>query len=166
MKLKIMKYVAILLLIVGNVSCQMMDTSEEVIEPIIPGDGVIAFFEEHLPPYSGAESDCFFVDIDHQKSICVLINSVEEFRNNFSCSSTMLPEIDFKSHTLIIGQYYPIRESSYKVINQELVVKSKEIELNLYVTSPEYTFATQTRLYYWGIYPKLRNKPINVNIIY
>jgi hypothetical protein len=161
---KIIKYMVLFLAMV--ISVAGCDNSEEVIKQISPDNDVIAFFEEHLPPYSGAESDCFFVDIDHQKSICVLINSVEEFRNNFSCSSTMLTEIDFKSHTLVIGQYYPIRESSCKVINQELVVKSKEIELNLYVTNPESSFPAETRMYYWGIYPKLRNKPINVNIIY
>ena len=162
---KIIKYIVFFLAMV--ISVAGCDNSEEVIKQISPNNDVIVFFEEHLSPYSGgAESDCFFVDIDRQKSICVLINSVEEFRNNFSGSSTMLPEIDFKSHTLIIGQYCGMPGSGYYVADQNLILESKKLELNLYVKFPEYTFAVETRMYYWGIYPKLRNKPINVNIIY
>ena len=61
---KILKFSVILLLMAGSFSsCERMNTSEEVFEPIVPDDNVIAFFEEHLPPCTGMASDCFFVDV-------------------------------------------------------------------------------------------------------
>ena len=166
MKTKIFQITAIVLIMAGSFSCATMNTSEEVIEPIIPDDDIIAFFEEHLPPYSGMTSDCFFVDIDKKENRCVMINSDEEFRKNFSCSSNNLtPVIDFKSYTLIIGQYYYMPGSGYIVVNQSLIVKSEKMELNLHVKVPESSFAVLSHLYYWGIYPKIQNKPVRVIIV-
>ena len=136
------------------------------IEPIIPEDDVIAFFDEHLPPYSGMTSDCFFVDIDEKENRCLMINSVEEFRKNFSCSSDMLPEIDFKSYTLIMGQYYFMPGTSYSVAKQNLIVESNKMELNLYVKVPEGSYCVLSNMYYCGIYPKIRNKSISVNVLF
>ena len=164
--INILKNAAVVLLITGNVSCQMIVNSEEVIEPIVPDDVVTVFFEEHLPPYSGMTSDCFFVDIDKKENRCLIINSDEDFRKNFSCSSNILPVIDFKSYTLIIGQYYSLPGTAYSIVEQKLIIESKKMDLNLFVRAPEGSYAVLSNLYYWGIYPKTNNKSISVNINY
>jgi len=172
MKVKIFKYAVIVLLFaVGIFSCSAsvepsFNGDENVIGSIIPNDDVTAFFEEHLPPYSGMESDCFFVDIDKKENRYVMINSVGEFKKNFSCSDDMLPVIDFASYTIIIGQCYYMGGTAYRVEEQNLTVESKKVKLNLFVRAPEASLAALTNLYYWGIYPKIKNKSISVNILF
>ena len=172
MKITILKITAMLQLLVlvfVAASCSNDNMSEnitEVIEPIVPNDDVIAFFEEHLPSYSGMISDCFFVDIDKKENRCVMINNDKEFRKNFSCSFDMLPVIDFKSHTLIIGQYYSTPGTFYSVVEQNLIIESNKMKLTLFVSVPEGSYTVLSHLYYWGIYPKIINKSISVNINY
>ena len=162
----------VILMLVGNFSCQMMNPPEGIFEPVPADDEVIAFFEEHLPGFSGTtRSECFFVGEkdkpwSEDKWIeCILINSMYEFKNNFSCSSDMLPAIDFKSYTLIVGMY-PMQSSGCSVDEQTITIGAKKIELNLKVKRPEYALAVICPLYYWGIYPKFQNKSISVNIKY
>ena len=162
------KYVAILLLLTRSFSCQNMDTQKEVIEPLVPDDEVIAFFEEHLPTFACATSDCFFVDIDKIDNVCLKINSVDEFRKISSCSSTILPVIDFNCYTLIIGQYYATPSSGYSIVGQNLIIEAKKMELNLIVEIMEngWGLSLLCNLYYWGIYPKINNEHIIVNVKY
>jgi len=132
----------LLILAVYFAGCEKGDknnkkTQEFQVEPIVPNDEVIAFFEKHLPTFSGIYSDCFLVDIDKKESACFIINSVEEFGNIFSCSSVTLPAIDFDSYTLIVGRYDYAPGTVYNVVGQNLIVESKKMELNLNVIIPE-----------------------------
>ena len=162
------------LLLAGNHSCQTMNTSsEEVIEPVLPDDVVNVFFEKQLPAFSGFRSECFFVgdkykpnfegDRSENLSHTVVINNRDEFKKSIYCSTIELPAIDFSSYTLIIGQYQ-MSGSGYRVAEQKIIVGPKRIELNIRVEVPEYSFAVICPVYYWGIYPKVKNKPISVNI--
>jgi hypothetical protein len=161
----LLKNLTFFLMMVGSFySCETKNIfSQQVFEPILPNEQIITFFEEHLPDFSGLRSVCFFVDDKENK--CVVINSMDEFRKNFSCSAIKLPAIDFNSYTLIIGQHQ-MAGSGYSVAEQSMIVTQKEIELNLKVDVPEDSFAVICPAYYWGIYPKVKNSPISVNINY
>ena len=172
MRTNTLKLIVIVLMLAGNFSCQTMNISEGIIEPVPADYEVIAFFEEQLPAFSGTRrSECFFIDeIDKPYSEGkwtkhVLINSMDEFKKYFSCSSDLLPAIDFRFYTLIIGQQQ-MGGSGYSVDEQNIIVESKKIELNITVKCPEGSFAVICPLYYWGIYPKFQNKSISVNIIF
>ncbi len=123
---------------------------------------VSAFFEEHLPPVSGIKSDCFFVGEDGDK--CLMIDSGEELKKILH-SPIELPNIDFGDHTLIIGQQV-VPTTSFSIMSQNIDVGSEAITLNLTVKTPEAYYAALSHLYYWGLYPKLDNNAIDVNVIY
>ena len=144
-----------------------------VINPVKPSDEVIAFFEEHLPPlYSGTEApggSFFFLDLGKFESICLMINSVEEFRDIASCPFDNLPAIDFESYTLIIGQQLVGNPVCYRITEQNIINEPKKIGLNIAFKNPDpecWALGISVSLRYWGIYPKLQIKPINVNVTY
>ena len=159
------KFIPIMLALAGSFSCQTIDTKidtkTDTIYPKVSDKNISVFFEEHLPIFSGSRSECFFVDNNENR--CIMINSVDEFRKIFSCSKDLLPTIDFKSYTLIIGQYQ-MPGTAYSVDEQSIIVESNKIELNINVQCPEGSLGVICPLYYWGIYPKIQNKPIIVNI--
>jgi len=139
--------------------------TEGTLDPVFPGDDVAVFFEEHLPNFSGVRSDCFFVD--DGTNACILINSVEEFSRLSSCVSTLLPTIDFEFYTLVIGQHQ-MSGTGFFVIDQNLIVESENIKLNINIQRPESSYTVICPLYFWGVYPKFqtKNKSIDVNLIF
>jgi len=145
-------------------SCQQtMNISEKIIDPITPSNDVIVFFEKYLPMQSFPSTECFFFNKEDNEDKCIIINNVDEFKKNFSCSSTKFPDIDFESNTLIIGQHRVSNICDY-TIKQEIVLKSDKAILNLNWSCPNGAYASFGTLYYWGIYPKFQVKTISVNI--
>ena len=157
---------AVILLFLGI--CSSCTDSEnnvgEIINPVLPNDDLMAFFEKHLPHVSsGYSSDCFFTDTRENKYI--VINSMDELRKNISDVAIETPVIDFKSYTLIIGQY-EVPSSSYYVIKHDIAVGTKKYDLNVLAFKPESSYAVVSALYYWGLYSKFPQKSINVNITF
>ena len=158
------KIITFMLICVIITTCKEREEEGEgiIIEHIIPNEEVTAFFEEYLPSSIHVFQECsFFAINDKSGDKCVMINSVDEFRKSFSCSSTTLPAIDFESYTLIIGHYTVMCICDY-VIEQEIVVKSKKVILNLIWHCPDGAYASSGMMCYWGIYPKISNKNIIV----
>ena len=152
--------------IITCISCANteMGKSEEVIIPVIPDDGVIAFFEEYLPrPQPSISLECFFFNKEDMEDKCVIINNVDGFKKAFSCSSDMLPVIDFDSHTLIIGQHR-VNSICHYVIEQNIIVESQKLTLNIDMSCPNGYYTAFGTLYYWGIYPKIQDKSVSVKI--
>ncbi|MDR2894384.1 MAG: hypothetical protein LBU97_02850 [Alistipes sp.] len=133
---------------------------EGEILPLPTSEEVTAWFEKYLPPVSGVESEIFFVDDDEGK--CLMINSIEELKAIMR-TSVELPAIDFKNNTLIIGQQV-VPTTSFSVLRQNLDVGSKKITLDLTAKVPEASYQGFSCLYYWGIYQKLIDAPIEVNV--
>ena len=131
-----------------------------LIEPIFPDKDVNDFFETHLPSVSGFRSDCFSFP---KKNACLMINNVEELKKIIDDDSIEVPVIDFKSYTLVIGQYL-VPTTSYYVIEQHIAVATEKYALHLLVHKPESAYAAFTEVYYWGLYLKLSPKPIDLNI--
>ena len=111
---KLFLIVPLLLSIIGVASCETevasCETGGDNLNPIIPDDAVIAFFQEYLPSTYSYPSGCYFFDSDDIEVKCVMINSADEFEKSFSCSPDILPAIDFKSNTLIIGHFQTANE--------------------------------------------------------
>jgi hypothetical protein len=130
------------------------------IEPVFPDNNVIAFFEKHLPSISGLRSDCFILP----ENTCLMINNLEELRRRIiNDNSIEVPVIDFKSYTLVVGQYV-VPTTGYYVIEQHIAVGTEKHVLHIVVHKPEAAFAAISELYFWGLYPKLSTKPIDLNI--
>jgi hypothetical protein len=123
---------------------------------------VTAFFEKYLPPTSGIYSEVFFVDEKENK--CLLINSIDEL-NKIMSTPVELPTIDFGGYTLIIGQQ-TMPTTSFYVKKQTIDISSKQATLNRTVKIPESSCQAFSRLYHWGLYPKLSKNSIGVNVIH
>jgi len=160
MKRYIIKLTTILLFLTVFSSCKKIE-----LEPIFPSDNIIAFFEEYFPPPASGfyQPGCFLIVDGERENKCIAINSMDEFRKNFCCLPTLLPYIDFKSYTLIIGKHEMVA-SNFKVIEQNIIVWSNKIVLNLRTQVPTSFYPSTCMLYYWGIYSKLDNKPIIVKV--
>jgi hypothetical protein len=142
------------------------------IEPIISTDKagevgeadkeLIAFFEKYLPPnFSLYDSEYFFVEDEDNR--CLMINSMDELKA-IMYSPIELPDIDFDKYTLVMGQYIA-PGTAYRIIEQSITVNPEEIILNLSIEEPDGTYAVLSPLYYWGLYPKIPQKTITVNLI-
>ena len=144
-----------------------MEPGGKSYNPIIPNEDVIVFFQEYLPVSDTNWSGCNFFDNGDKQDKCIIINSVDEFQKSFSCSPDMLPAIDFKSNTLIIGHFNVSHGGGY-ITEQEIIVNSGKAVLDISYGFPRDRIFTAaiTALYYWGIYPKIENKNISMNIIY
>lgn len=56
--------------------------------------------------------------------------------------------------------------SCYCVAHQEIVVSSRALELNVVAqTLSEGVWPAFSTMYYWGVYPKLPNKIVDVNVL-
>lgn len=122
---------------------------------------VLSFFHESLPD-NMVRSSVFFVD---SKSDEVhLVNSQKELKSLYS-GNQELPAIDFNHLTLVIGQCQ-MSEGGYLVKQQFVENRGGIITLNLHVyQSLDFAPQVLTQLYYWGLYPKISNKTITVDII-
>ena len=156
---KLFLLIPFLFLIIGMVGCE----EKEQIKTILPETNlsvqIISFFESTLP--TTGESNCFF--LSENSDIYYLINSKEEFKAIYSCDNE-LPDIDFALYSIILGQKR-MPNSYYSVVEQN-IKETDILELNIFVQLPsDGVWPAFSNMYYWGIYPKLPNKKINVNII-
>jgi hypothetical protein len=158
MKKKLLKISMLMYCLCILVTCDDVE-SKKTISPLVVDEQIIDFFDVALPTVT--KSNCFFVSTEND--ICYIINSMEDFQAIYSCDDK-LPEIDFTLYSLVLGQQ-KMPNSFYSVIEQN-IDETKGLELNLYVQLPSGGhWPSFSQLYYWGIYPKLPNKKISVNIM-
>ena len=92
-----------------------------------------------------------------------VINSMEEFAD-FYIGEKELPEIDFSSYTLIVGHVLT-SDTGHELDKIVLKEMNESLTLNVYIRKLDSGFAVITPIPYWGLYPKLPNKPIIANVI-
>jgi hypothetical protein len=156
MKTIVLKFAAILLIMLGLIACEK--GNEKIISPInISNERLIDFFDMILP--TATESGCLFSTTN--SDTCYVINSIDEFLSIYSCDD--LPEIDFTSYSLVIGQKR--MPNSYYTVIEQYIVETESLRLNIVVKLPENHWPSFSKLYYWGVYPKLSQKNVSVNII-
>lgn len=147
---------AVFFLCVSFVRCG--DENEK--KTILPIDNldksIVDFFGSALPVI---KSDCFFSSVDGD--VCCIVNSKEELQAIYSCEKE-LPEINFSLYTLVIGQKK--MPNSYYSITEQSIDETDVLTLNLHVQLPDEHWPAFSQMYYWGIYPKLYKKKIDVNV--
>ncbi len=128
------------------------------------GEELNVFFERYLPPISGGSSSfrCFFTEYSGVNLL--IINSFDELRAHM-LASIEPPAIDFDKYTLIIGRTMVTAPGCY-VADQNIIVDSENLKLNLIVEQPEIWDAITALQFHWGLYPKLPEMPIEVNVTY
>ncbi len=127
-------------------------------------DDVSAFFEKYLPVsnYSRPPVEFSFGDNAGQ-TVCLMINSTDEFEA-VAPPSAELPTINFEKYTLIIG-CHEMGDPGYRLEQQSADVESDVMKLNLtYRPLEGGSPGIIVTFYYWGLYPKLPQKPITVNV--
>ncbi len=129
-------------------------------------DEVSVFFEEYLPRTNRSllsPVEFNFGDVAPLDPVCLVVNSIDEFET-IAPLSAELPEIDFKNHTLIVGQH-PMGDPGHRLVDQGIVTEPDVMILNLiYERLGGGTPAIETTFYYWALYPKLPQKQITVKI--
>ena len=167
MKSNVLILKAVLLLLGGNlVACDDSKEPEVVgTPPVAASEEVTAFFTTHLPEssYNCSEVKFNFSEIDFGETECFLINSTEEFEA-VAPPAVELPVIDFVKYTLIIGQHW-MGDPGYTFEKQAVDSDSDKMILNLvYKRLGGAHPASMTNFYFWGLYAKLPEKTINVDI--
>ena len=147
-----------LFLIMGMVGCEENEQINTILPKTDLSEKTLSFFESALP--ITGESNCFFVSED--SDIYYLINSKEELKAIYSCEKE-LPEIDFTLYSIILGQKR--MPNSYYSVVEQYIRETEVLALNIFVKLPANGhWPAFSNMYYWGIYPKLPNKKININI--
>jgi len=146
-----------------NVSNRVIET--KITLPIIVTDQrIIDFFKEcGFRGISGNLTSCFFTTLGVNEDICLMINTMEEFRDAYEGTGD-LPEIDFDNYTLIIGANWAARTGVY-ISNPKFIESCTLTFYAEFRRLDDGHFPTMCHLYHWGIYPKLSNKPFYVEYV-
>lgn len=103
---------------------------------------------------------------------CFIINSNEELRRIYDESDSKLPElaIDFEKNTLVVGQHRIVEQFTLpiKLEGQFMFEKEDSYILQVYYSksSNGVDLGIFKLAYYWGVYPKLKDKKLVVNFIW
>ena len=98
------------------------------------------------------------------ENMVYVINSQQELADIY-VGKKKLPEIDFDKYTLIIGQQImPYR--GFYIAKKKLSNGDNGLILNLYAKNDrELLPCASQNLYFWGLYPKLSQKMVSVNVV-
>ena len=128
--------------------------------PVAPSQEITDFFDAHL---SGHSSDFNFSHIDCYETECFLINTVDGLREIVP-EPIELPDIDFAKYSLIVGQHV-FEEPRYSLESQAVETGTDALTLNLvYSEFCGIAPAMVAPYYFWGLYDKLPEYEVNVNI--
>ena len=119
-------------------------------------DALKDFFVRAFPPNSNA-----FYKKNYGKDTCYVINSEDDFRS-ICTGITDLPSIDFDSSTLIVGVIWlksgnSVQGHTIDLMDGELTLRLQVVEGSHYA----YGCSIDDNVY-WGVYPKLPSKHINI----
>ena len=160
------------------VSCQKEDNIEgDTIKPFAytlsnsnkyskQDAGIVDFFNEFAKP-NNRQYLCIFNHSGNYAYLgCLVINSMDELREALLCLSVEPPEIDFSRYTLLIGSC-SIPVSAHFLARQNLAVTPDKLVLTIATGLPkaDFFFADGGSLFFWGLYPKLSDKDVEVNLI-
>jgi len=164
---KVLSVFMLMCIVSGFAGCSSDDAvPENIIVPNSVDKSVKDFFETELPIYSPLQHteevrNAFAWNGDPYSESFTLINSMEEFQALYR-GQKQLPQIDFSSQTLVVGWL-----RSDPVSGVELEIDKNTNELNVYMIrlkSNVYAVVVKS-IAYWGVFPKLKTEPRQVNTI-
>ena len=173
--LKQSKYIlAILFAMAVCVSCQKDDNADgDTIKPFAytlsnsnkyskQDAGIVDFFNGFTKPMI---LRIFNYSSDYGYFDCLVINSMDELRETLLCLSVEPPEIDFSRYTLLMG-CFPTPTPSHFLAKQNLSVTPDKLVLTLATDfRGDIHFFAEDYVYFWGLYPKLPDKDVELNLI-
>ena len=91
---------------------------------------------------------------------CLVINSREEFQAAYH-GKEQLPDVDFKNNTLVICQT-SAPDGVYRLGRVMLQEQpdNYELQMSIFDTHSELSLCTAIHIYYWRLFPKLKDKEI------
>lgn len=140
------------------------------VTPVEVSDEVTTFFDENLWQIVGAIpfSEQGWGEPPVKPDQCLMFNSIEEFqRIDFPKEVyAKLPDIDFDSHTLIIGKHGSWHGGIY-LRRQAIVVEPETIIMNIWLGEREGIHPqVASAKFFWGLYEKLPKFPIHVDVVF
>lgn len=137
---------------------------------LIPSDELISFMMDALYKNETQGRHTFFSE-DPEEQKCLIINSIEEFREAYKGDKDISPiihHVNFNYCTLVIGRTYG-EHSGMSLGDYELTDNGDTYQLDVTLNNninPNLVYTTAlTDLYFWKIYPKMENKPVVFNRI-
>ncbi len=129
----------------------------QTIEPVTVNGEIAAFLNENL--HSILHDDIGGEDF------CMQINDLNQLpEENHAGEPFEYPDmtgIDFDTHTLVLG-YYAAANGGWNLTGKELVADSDKMTMYLSIDKTANGTPTFIPKTFWGLYPKLASKPINV----
>ena len=146
------------------------EINPNAIQPINLTDGdIVDFFNSELPErHTGNDPEKmsipFLMDDYYHNNEVHVINSRQELADLY-VGEKELPAIDFDKYTLIIGQQI-MPGLGYYIRKRKLVMEEDGLVLTLNARNDGEAIALALQhLYFWGLYPKLPQDRITVNVI-
>lgn len=125
-------------------------------------EDIYRFFDKELPTTSMSYTkNCFL--FEEASDVCYKVNSYDELRSIYT-GSEALPDIDFETYTLLVGMKESEQFAADSLNRQMFYEKDGAYYLDIFFSSDLY-FQTFVKVYYWGLYPKLGDGKIFVNLI-
>ncbi|MBP5278310.1 MAG: hypothetical protein J6Z18_07485 [Prevotella sp.] len=160
--LKIISMLCLLLMtaVAGLAGCDNADDSKTTLSPVKTDELVDVFFRKASNDI-GRGIISFFPERKQSTDVSpLIINNVEDLRSAYY-GKDELPTIDFSKYTLIIGAVY-ITAGIY-VKEQKLILNERSATLHLFMEMTDEAVITNfNHELYWGLYPKLSIRNINV----
>lgn len=151
-----------LMLLLSFASCNGVKNEKlDGITPVTAQEEISSFFSEHLLECSSSGSEFNF----SQKTECVVVNSLDEFRSMVH-SSIPLPSIDFSKYSLILWQIQ-MANPGFKYDSQSISVDDGSNLLILRLTYKRlqgFFPCTIQYFHHWGLYEKLPDLPVSLMI--
>ena len=124
-----------------------------VISTVPVSQEVKAFFDEALPLYYYERPSDFIIDWKDEANPAIhLINSKEEFVSRY-IGTSQLPNIDFNTHTLLIGMTLFVHTHYLDYL--EIFSYKDKNELIIHTQLPEYAVSGLVPIRFWGLFPKI-----------
>ena len=154
------------MLLAMGLTCACSSDGHDTLEaPEEAGITAESFLAEKLSNTRRFLQDRFAIE----ENTCYRIDSKKEFSELY-LGSDELPEIDFDKYTLILGaKVYTDADTDDEKFKQILSESDDSYILNLYSKHLEGKWSScgiTLQIFYFGLYPKLKEKKISVNLIY
>lgn len=144
------------------VSCESQRNQEDSgILPVEVSEEIESFFRTHLPKESHSQNVGFSLT---DKTQCIVIENMAEFKEK-STTQDELPDIDFDAYTLILGRMVK-GTPGYLLKSQAVYLNDDATRLRVVYKAPDGASSPIMTYYnFWGVYPKLPNKPVILDLV-